>query len=73
MKENKLMVTAAYNAVMKYLDYLIMATPTGKARELLSEANIQLMRARQAWEDTDGKPDTEEKGRQGGVVAQKRR
>jgi hypothetical protein len=51
MKENKLIIRAAYNATHTYLDYLIMATPTGKSRELLTEANIQLMRAEQEWEN----------------------
>ncbi len=45
----------AYNATQRQLDYLIMATPTGKAREFLTEANIQLMRARQEWEQKYGK------------------
>lgn len=50
MAEAKAVMMAAYNAVQRQLDYLIMATPTGPARELLTEANINVMRARQEWE-----------------------
>lgn len=41
---------AAYNEIQQRLEYLIMSTPTGKAREYLTEANIQLMRAMQEEE-----------------------
>lgn len=50
MKENKLMIQAAYGAARRYLDYLIAATPTGNVRVILTESNIQLMRAEQEWE-----------------------
>lgn len=41
---------AAYNEIQQRLEYLIMATPTGKTREYLTEANIQLTRAMQEEE-----------------------
>jgi len=52
MKESRWALLAGYNAAQKHLEYLIAVSPTGKQRELLTEANIQLMRARREWEQT---------------------
>lgn len=55
MKENKLQIKAAYDAVQKQLEYLIMATPTGPVRDRLTEANLFIMWARQDWAREDAK------------------
>lgn len=49
MNNRNIYIPSAYNAVQKELNFLI-ATARGSVREALTEANVQLMKARQLWE-----------------------